>query len=512
MNEFYRNYLEQHRKERNNITLRSKSLIKPSNDKVKDFVLTNKISKQTIYSNNNDKVLLNTKTLYSSATKQNKWKSNLFNKGNLFKSTETFGKKFIQSPSIPFINTNKISFNQIDWSLLLKPDSERVIKTKGQNQLIYEKLTVKKEKELFNTKTKFYKENPYHEMFDRNRDNDNNTITNLFSTNYNKFNRKTIKLEDYLRKTEFKCSSSRVDCTESVSDAYTKATSKESNIEITKEDEDNKDDISINEDDIKINKDIINKENEVPQNNNNVNNTRTIDYSKLNNEIKQNEQEQDNPQNDDKKKEERKSSNTNIDNIFKRLLEKTQKEAEARNNNTFLNSTQFQQKIYNKKATSTKFFNATNSNFTKANENLTPVFNLKGNIEFTLDKNEIYHWYKHEEIWNNLTYLNNIDNIKFLSPPNERDILLFYYYHKFNCKDNRIMISSDSSPEEEIKKWKTVYKKLMIRWHPDKLFYILEKLPIEEELINKIKKKTCSIINHLGSLFNSIIDKVKSMK
>ena len=74
-------------------------------------------------------------------------------------------------------------------------------------------------------------------------------------------------------------------------------------------------------------------------------------------------------------------------------MEKTQKEAEARNNNTFLNSTQFQQKIYNKKATSTKFFNATNSNFTKVNENSTATFNQKGNIEFTIDKNEIYHWY-----------------------------------------------------------------------------------------------------------------------
>ena len=51
----------------------------------------------------------------------------------------------------------------------------------------------------------------------------------------------------------------------------------------------------------------------------------------------------------------------------------------------------------------------------------------------------------------------------------------------------------------------------MIRWHPDKLFPLLERLQVEEEMINKIKKKTFTIIKELGSLFTHIISKIKTL-
>lgn len=199
-----------------------------------------------------------------------------------------------------------------------------------------------------------------------------------------------------------------------------------------------------------------------------------------------------------------------MDEIFQRILDRNKKEAEARNNGLFLNSAQFHQRICSKRSTSHKFYNATNNKFFTKTENEACI-DKKGNLELYLDTNDVEHWRRHEQTWSSVLDTEIIDsNIKFLVPPNEKDILLSSYYFAHNCSNSRITINC-SKPEEEVKKWKVLYKKLMVRWHPDKMYPLLEKLNLEEDMVNKIKRKTFSIIDNLSNYFAYIIKKIKSM-
>lgn len=230
-------------------------------------------------------------------------------------------------------------------------------------------------------------------------------------------------------------------------------------------------------------------------------------------------------------------NNTNIDDIFKRIMNNNQKEAEARSTSRIMNSSSYQNKVYKQRSTSNKFFSSTNSGFIYEkpynNEQSYMPFinkqNSKGSIVLSLDKNDLYHWRKHEDIWKSLSsssfslenLIKNETHLKYLLPANDSDILLSLYIYTYidnkNKDSNSYIINEDKVEIEadsidasnEVKKWKAVYKKLLIRWHPDKLIPFLKRINIDEEMIMKIEKRSFSIMNGVNSLFRIVLERLK---
>ena len=98
----------------------------------------------------------------------------------------------------------------------------------------------------------------------------------------------------------------------------------------------------------------------------------------------------------------------------------------------------------------------------------------------------------------NFCSINNILNNR----KKERD------YISFNIDDNII------NPKKEMKKWKMAYKRVIFRWHPDKLHPILNEVKLRDENIkNNLIKKSTVIINNMNNLFKNINEiLVKIMK
>ena len=98
----------------------------------------------------------------------------------------------------------------------------------------------------------------------------------------------------------------------------------------------------------------------------------------------------------------------------------------------------------------------------------------------------------------NFCSINNILNNR----KKERD------YISFNIDDNII------NPKKEMKKWKMAYKRVIFRWHPDKLHPILNEVKLRDENIkNNLIKKSNIIINNMNNLFKNINEiLVKIMK
>ena len=141
-------------------------------------------------------------------------------------------------------------------------------------------------------------------------------------------------------------------------------------------------------------------------------------------------------------------------------------------------------------------------------------------------------WEKHEEIWKNIS--NKSFNEKFehfLLPPNDTDIIISNYlriypnklnicnYSKINTKSKNekeflsFYIDDDiQNPKNEIKKWKNVYKNMIFRWHPDKLFPLLKELKIKNEFIKKeLERRSSLIINNINSLYQNIMEILKKI-
>ncbi len=70
------------------------------------------------------------------------------------------------------------------------------------------------------------------------------------------------------------------------------------------------------------------------------------------------------------------------------------------------------------------------------------------------------------------------------------------------------------NPKKEMKKWKMAYKRVIFRWHPDKLHPILNEVKLRDENIkNNLIKKSTVIINNMNNLFKNINEiLVKIMK
>ena len=148
-------------------------------------------------------------------------------------------------------------------------------------------------------------------------------------------------------------------------------------------------------------------------------------------------------------------------------------------------------------------------------------------------------WRKHEEIWGNLLSLklglNDLE--KYLHPPNDTDVLISSYLKmnpriinfcplqkintsKTNNENNNFisfMIDDNiQNPKLEIKKWKEAYKRVIFRWHPDKLSSILEDVKLKnEQQKNELKKKSSLILNNTNTLYKciaEILNKILSAK
>ena len=63
------------------------------------------------------------------------------------------------------------------------------------------------------------------------------------------------------------------------------------------------------------------------------------------------------------------------------------------------------------------------------------------------------------------------------------------------------------NPKQEMKKWKEAYKRVIFRWHPDKLFSALEEIKFKnEQQKNELKKKSSLIINSTNTLYKNIME------
>ena len=56
-------------------------------------------------------------------------------------------------------------------------------------------------------------------------------------------------------------------------------------------------------------------------------------------------------------------------------------------------------------------------------------------------------------------------------------------YLSFNIDDNI------NNPKLGMKKWKNAYKRLILRWHPDKLYSFISEIKLKDESIGNILRK-----------------------
>ena len=226
----------------------------------------------------------------------------------------------------------------------------------------------------------------------------------------------------------------------------------------------------------------------------------------------------------------------NIENIINNVIENNKRAAAARSSTSFYNiGSHFMNN--HMRSTKTNFYNpkenrgggftgTKDSNFTKEQANEGKYYK-PNSLKLTLINP--LNWRKHEEIWDNLVTLSIglTDLEKYMIPPNETDILISSYL-KMNprvlnfCSIQKINVSNSKTennfislmvddsiqnPKQEIKKWKEAYKRVIFRWHPDKLFPVLDEIKLKnEQQKNELKKKSSIIINNTNSLYKSIME------
>ena len=231
-----------------------------------------------------------------------------------------------------------------------------------------------------------------------------------------------------------------------------------------------------------------------------------------------------------------KKNRFNIESIINNVIENNKRAAAARSSTSFYNiGSHFMNN--HMRSTKTNFYNpkdktrggftgTKDSNYTKeqANEG---KFYKQNSLKLTLINP--LNWRKHEEIWDNLVTLSMglTDLEKYMMPPNETDVLISSYLkmnpkvlnfcsiqkiNTFNTKNENNFISfmvddNIQNPKHEIKKWKEAYKKVIFRWHPDKLFPFLDEIKLKnEQQKNELKKKSSIIINNTNTLYKSILE------
>lgn len=161
----------------------------------------------------------------------------------------------------------------------------------------------------------------------------------------------------------------------------------------------------------------------------------------------------------------------------------------------------------------------------------------KSMIHLELKLNNIQDWNKHEEIWENISLINELspELETYLMPPNNKDSLLSSYYKIYSMINN---INSYSSfhrgtnvhchnltsvsiiineyikcPFSEIKKWKNAYQRVISRWNSDTLLEILNEIKFDNELKRIIiEKKAEVIVSNSNIVYNQIMEVLKKVQ
>lgn len=192
--------------------------------------------------------------------------------------------------------------------------------------------------------------------------------------------------------------------------------------------------------------------------------------------------------------------------IIKRVLENNKKEAQAKNREFFSN---YPQNYMN--------MNKTKSNFLigQRSESQRPFTDNLPRSNSTFNSMDIYltdfsSWKKHEEIWNNISSQKLIswELEKYLIPPNDNDILYSSFFKLHGITIDRFVIDDNiPNSKSEIQKWKSAYKRAILRWHPDKLFPFLEEIKLcDDNRKNILKKKAGLVINNMNKTLQSILE------
>lgn len=223
----------------------------------------------------------------------------------------------------------------------------------------------------------------------------------------------------------------------------------------------------------------------------------------------------------------------NINNLINRVIENNKKAAAAKRKDFF---SEIGKDFMNNhmRRTSTNFYSSSSSNRYSSNKGETGNTFINPKQPQTLNSLEItllspVEWRKHEEIWMNISSLKMApsDLEKHLVPPNDNDVLVSAYC-KMNpyilnfCSFSNISNSSNSkssnylsfiiddnmkNPKLEMKKWKQAYKKVILRWHPDKLLNILKEVKFKDDnKISQLRKKSTVIINNMNVLYKKILE------
>ena len=234
-----------------------------------------------------------------------------------------------------------------------------------------------------------------------------------------------------------------------------------------------------------------------------------------------------------KNKQNYKEDNLNIKNIINNVLENNKRASNARDSTSFYKIENFF--INNKMRKSQNNFYSSSyykkdTNFTKeqtkeTNSNSNKKFNQ---IQLTLISPK--EWEKHEEIWMNIKNINEKFE-KYVLPPNDMDALVSCYLKMYPNKLNICNLSKVNSfsknqkeilsfyidddienPRNEIKKWKNAYKKMILRWHPDKLFPLINELNLKNEFIKKeLERRSSLIVNNINALYQNINEILKKI-
>ena len=236
-----------------------------------------------------------------------------------------------------------------------------------------------------------------------------------------------------------------------------------------------------------------------------------------------------------KNKQNNKEDNLNIENIIKNVIENNRRASNARDSTNFYKIENFY--INNKMRKSQNNFYSSSyykkdTNFTKEQTKYTNSnsnSNKKCNqIQLTLVSPK--EWEKHEEIWMNIQNINEKVE-KYVLPPNDMDALVSGYLKMYPYKLNICNMSKVNSfsknqkeflsfyidddienPRNEIKKWKNAYKKMILRWHPDKLFPLINELNIKNEFIKKeLERRSSLIVNNINVLYQNINEILKKI-
>lgn len=241
----------------------------------------------------------------------------------------------------------------------------------------------------------------------------------------------------------------------------------------------------------------------------------------------------------------KKAESTNIKDIINNVIENNKKAAQARGSTSFYNignnylnnkMRDSQKNFYSSsnKKNKNSYFRNSDTNFYKDQARDETEFYKKKKkpnyIQLTLLSPT--EWEKHEDVWVNISNKKYNENYEqFFLPPNDNDILISSYlkmypnklnicnYSKINTlsKNEKEFLSfciddDIGNPKIEVKKWKNVYKKMIFRWHPDKLFPLINDLKIKNDFIKKeIERRSSLIINNINVLFQNIMEILKKI-